>query len=136
VSYPSRTPSWDEIEQFCKIDSWETVRSTDHVFFRKILPSGEVLETHRSFSGNKSMSPGVFSVILRTQLKVSRQQFWQALTSGEAVVRPDPDLPEPEPQYDAWVILGLKKQGLSEDEIKQMTPDEAKQHLHDLWSQP
>ena len=34
-----------------------------------VLPSGEVLETHRSFAGKKSMSQGVFGVIVRKQLR-------------------------------------------------------------------
>jgi hypothetical protein len=134
VSRPSRTPSWDEIEKFCQIDGWETIRSTDYTFFRKVLSTGEVLETHTSFSGGKSMSQNVFRVILRTQLKVSRPQFWAALESGSPVGRPDPDLPVAEPRHDAWVIYGLKKEGLTEGEIEKMTPDEARERLHELWS--
>jgi hypothetical protein len=135
VSHPGRTPSWDEIQAFCEIDGWEHIQSTDHSFFRKVLPSGEVLETHRSFSGNKSMSHDVFSVILRNQLKVSRAQFWKALQSGQAVDRPDPEVEKADPQYDAWVIYGLKKRGLTETDIRKMTPDEARAHLERLWAQ-
>src|SRR6188472_1031507 len=88
VTNPPRTPTWAEIEEFCGIDGWTLVRETDHAFFQKVLPSGEVLETHRSFSSNKTMSQGRFGVILRTQLRVTRTEFWHALQTGEPVERP------------------------------------------------
>ena len=37
-----RTPTWRQIEEFCHRDGWERVRSTDHVFFRKVLADGTV----------------------------------------------------------------------------------------------
>ena len=77
-----KTPTWREIEEFCRKDGWELTRSTDHVFFRKILSDGSVLETHRSFADDKSMSPGRFIAILRVQLKVSPDDFWETLRTG------------------------------------------------------
>ena len=35
-----RTPTWREIEEFCREDGWEFVRSTGHAFFRKTLADG------------------------------------------------------------------------------------------------
>jgi hypothetical protein len=136
VTIPSRTPSWDEIEQFCKVDGWQPDRTTGHVFWRKVLPSGEVLETHRSFAGQKSMSQDVFGVILRTQLRVSRSDFWDALRTGEPVDRPSEEAERPAPSHEAWVVLGLKGQGMTEEEIRQLTPEDAVSLLHEKWSQP
>jgi len=72
-----RTPTWGQVEEFCQADGWDQLRETDHVFFRKVLDDGTVLETHRSFSARKGMSADRFALILRTQLKVSAADFWQ-----------------------------------------------------------
>ncbi len=82
-----RTPTWAEIERFCWIDGWHEVRRSDHVFYEKVLPDGIVLRTHRSFSSRKTMSPGRFKAILRYQLRVTEEQFWQALDTRSPVDR-------------------------------------------------
>lgn len=133
MSIPGRTPSWDEIEQFCRVDGWEVVRSTSHTFWQKILPSGHVLETHVSFASSKSMSPGRFSSILRTQLKVTKVEFWAALQTGQPVDRPT-KLEDPVPVHEAWVVLGLKNRGLTEEEIGKLSPEDAETLLHEKWS--
>ena len=63
-----RTPTWGEIERFCRVDGWRETRRTDHVFFERTLADGTVLQTHRSFASDKTMSPGRFKAILRNQL--------------------------------------------------------------------
>ncbi len=129
-----RTASWAEIEEFCRRDGWEPIRSTDHEFYRKVLPDGTVLETHTSFSSNKSMSPGRFMSILRTQLKVSQQDFWETLRTGGPAPRPSEPLPEPS-QHEAWVIQVLISQvGLTPADIGELPPEQAKQHVFDYWS--
>ena len=55
-----RTPTWGEIERFCRIDGWRETRRTDHVFFERTLVDGTVLQTHRSFASDKAISPGRF----------------------------------------------------------------------------
>jgi hypothetical protein len=82
-----RTPTWGEVERFCTIDGWTEVRRTGHVFYEKVLPSGTLLRTHRSFASRKTMSPGRFKAILRFQLLVTEEQFWRALETGRPVDR-------------------------------------------------
>lgn len=82
-----RTPTWAEIERFCRIDGRRAVRRSNHVFYEKVLPDSIVLRTHRSFSSRKSMSPGRFKAILRYQLRVTEEQFWQALDTRRPVDR-------------------------------------------------
>ena len=82
-----RTPTWAQIERFCRIDDWREVRRTGHVHFEKVLPDGTVLRTHRSFSSRKTMSPGRFVAILRYQLHVSEEQFWRVLETRKPVDR-------------------------------------------------
>ncbi len=82
-----RTPTWAQVERFCRIDGWREERRTGHVFFEKVLSDGTVLRTHRSFSSRKAMSPGRFEAILRHQLVVTEEQFWQALDTRRPVDR-------------------------------------------------
>jgi hypothetical protein len=135
VTHPGRTPTWDEIEQFCKVDGWSPDRTTDHVHWKKTLESGEQLETHRSLAGSKSMSQNRFALILREQLKVSRAEFWEALATGEPVHRPVRELEPLPPQHPLWVVWGLKKQGYRDEDIATLTPELATELLQRLWSQ-
>lgn len=82
-----RTPTWAQIERFCRIDGWREVRRSGHVFYEKVLPDGSMLRTHRSFSSRKSMSRGRFEAILRYQLRITEEQFWQALDTRRPVDR-------------------------------------------------
>jgi len=85
-----KTPSWDEILEFLKLDRWTEVRSTGHDFFEKVLPNGEILHTHSSRSGAKTVSPGRFKAILSDQLRVSEAEFWETLRTGKPAGRPSP----------------------------------------------
>lgn len=84
-----RTPTWAEVETFCRIDGWSEIRRTSHVHYEKVLAGGVVLRTHRSFASRKTMSPGRFKAVLRYQLRVTEAQFWEALDSGQPVDRMD-----------------------------------------------
>ena len=83
-----RTPTWAQIERFCRIDGWREVRRTDHAFYEKVLPDGTVLRTHRSFAARKTMSPGRFEATLRYQLDIAEDQLWQVLETRNPVERP------------------------------------------------
>lgn len=82
-----RTPTWAQVERFCKIDGWREVRRTGHIHFEKVLTDGTVLRTHRSLASRKTMSPGRFRAILRYQLHISEEEFWKALEAGKTVDR-------------------------------------------------
>ncbi len=119
------------------IDQWEEDRSTGHVFFRKTLPTGEVLETHRSHSGSKTMSPGRFRAILAYQLKVSVAEFWAALRTKRPVSRPSP-APEAAPRsLPAWLALALEQEvGVLAEEIERLSAEEAQAMLDRHRSRP
>ena len=82
-----RTPTWAQVERFCRIDGWREVRRTGHVHFEKVLADGTVLRTHRSFASRKTMSPGRFRAIVRYQLRVTEEQFWLVLETRKPVDR-------------------------------------------------
>jgi hypothetical protein len=80
------------------------------------------------------MSPGRFMSILRTQLKVSQEDFWDTLRTGKPAPRPSAPVPEPQ-RHEGWVIQVLTLQlGLGPLEIEQLSPDQATQLVHEYWS--
>jgi hypothetical protein len=135
VNHVSRPATSAEIDQFCQIDGWAHIRSTDHYFWEKVLPGGEVLQTHRSWSENKTLGQNVFSVILRCQLKVDRDTFWEVLSTGVPASRPTPQ-EEPPQVIPGWVLCGLLKQGVPETDVLRMSPAEAEALLAGKWSSP
>jgi hypothetical protein len=131
-----KTPTWGEIEQFCRIDGWHESRQTDHVFFEKTLGDGTVLRTHRSFASGKTMSAGRFQAILRDQLRVSAKGFWRALETGHEVARPS-EPPAADPGLPAYLVRVLKAElHLGEAEIASLALSEAERLVHEHWSQP
>lgn len=82
-----KTPTWAQIERFCRIDGWTETRRSGHVFFENVLADGTVLRTHRSHASRKTMSPGRFRAILRYQLRVTEGEFWRALETRDPVDR-------------------------------------------------
>ncbi len=137
MTVPPRTPSWAEIEQFCRIDGWEPVREIDHRFFQKVLASGEVLETHSSFDSRGSMSQGRFNAMLRTQLRVTREMFWETLRAGQPVERPAPVESPSAPRHRAYVLRVLTQElRKTEEEIAQLSAEEGERLVHEHWSRP
>jgi hypothetical protein len=131
-----RTPTWQEVEEFLRIDGWVLVRRTGHTFYRKVRPDGTALRTHTSFAGDKTMSASRFALILRAQLGVTAEEFWEALRTGRPVPRPG-EVPAEAPPLRAWVATALKFQfSKTDEEIAAMNPDEAARYVLDEWSKP
>jgi hypothetical protein len=136
-------PAWGEIETFLKIEGWTRLpassrggSSRDHIFFEKLLDSGELLQTHISHSRGGRPSTGRFASILRHQIKVSRTQFWQALRSGEPVARSVPVKAE-QVEHEAWVVAVLAGDlHMTAQEIAMLNAEHARQLVVDHWSQP
>lgn len=134
TSSPNRV--WGHIDAFCEADGWDRIRQdTGHYFWVRTLPDGTLVQTHRSMDANERIGLDVFAQILRRQLRVSKDEFWNAINTGQPVQRPT-DLDEAPPEYEGWVVAHLLGFGYTEDEIRQLTPDEAKALVHDKWSAP
>ncbi len=136
-------PTWGEIEKFLKIGGWTRLpassrggSSQDHIFFEKLLDSGELLQTHISHSRGGRPSTGRFASILRHQIKVSRTEFWQAHRSGEPVARPVPVEAE-RVEHEAWVVAVLAGDlHMTAEEIALLDVEHARQLVLDHWSRP
>src|ERR1051325_1594793 len=131
-------------EEFCRLDGWVRKvgargKENAHSRYEKRLPGGEILRTKISRGGTGIDDPKLWKRILREQLRVSEDEFWAVLAEkrpanrGAAPAAEDDD--ERQEDLPAYVIDALLRAGLPDDEIMQMSCDEAVGRLHDLWSQ-
>lgn len=128
-------PTWDDIRRFCEIDGWEPTHAErgrnrrDHDRYVKTLPDGRVLRTKASHGRDEIGDKGLVKHILRDQLEVTEEQFWDAVDNGRAPQRggdqhatsqtTDPSLP-------GWLAVNLSALvGLSDDEIFALVEEQA-----------
>ena len=132
-----KTPSWDEILEFLKLDRWAEDRSTGHAVFEKFLPNGEILQTHASRSGGKTMSPGRFKAILSDQLRVSEAEFWETLRTGKPAGRPSPSPELPPASLPLRIVEALAREvGLSPGQIADLGESDARALIDEVRSRP
>lgn len=131
-----RPPTFGEILRFLDRDTgWQRTRQTDHDFYEKTLPSGEVLSTHVSHALDKSPGPGRFSQILRYQLKVSADEFWAVIAEDRPARRPAPAAPPAPRPLSVNLAMQLEKQlGLRQSDLVGMTQDEAVRLLQEHYA--
>lgn len=115
------------------MDEW-VVRKTargkkagDHTRYRKVLPDGSILITKVSHGRKGIDDPDLFAHILRTQLKVTAEQFWAAVDHGTKPERPGVE-PESVPKESIPFDLArnlLVKAGIPQSKLARMSKDEA-----------
>lgn len=131
-----RPPTFGEILRFLDCDTgWQLTRQTDHDFYEKTLPSGEVLSTHVSHALDKSPGPGRFSQILKYQLKVSADEFWAVIADDRPARRPAPDAPPAPRPLSLSLVTQLEKHlGLRQPDLVGMTYEEAVRRLQEHYA--
>ena len=67
-------PTWRELKRFCDNDGWECCKITDHYFYRKRLPNGDILFTKVSM-GSSEIQSGLWQRIRSRQLHVTQEYF-------------------------------------------------------------
>ncbi len=128
-----RLPTYADHRRFCEVDGWQDkdARSKktkgDHHRYVKVLPDGKPLFTRVSHGSGQYRSPSFWGMILREQLGVTEDQFWDAVEKGVVPTRASA---EPKPPGDEPLPMELVTQlryavGLSIHEIGSMTLDEA-----------
>ncbi|MFH1474535.1 MAG: hypothetical protein ABIG85_01605 [Chloroflexota bacterium] len=132
-----KTPSWDEILEFLRLDRWSEDRATGHDFFEKVLSNGEILHTHASRSGSKTISPGRFKAILSDQLRVSEGEFWEVLRTREPATRPSSAPDQPPASLPMWIAQALEREvGLSREQIADLDESDARALIDEVRSRP
>jgi hypothetical protein len=114
-------------------------RLVPKVFLGRLLTSltNEILRTHASRSGSKTMSPGRFKAILSDQLKLSEAEFWEVLRTKTPAPRPS-TAPEPAPRsLPLWLAQAFEREvGLTREVIAGLDEVEAHHRLDDARSRP
>lgn len=136
-------PTWGDVEDFLRADRWRRLEKGErgggrnrHVFYEKTFEDGRVLQTHISHSRQKTLSSGRFSSVLRHQLEVSREQFWECIRTQRPVDRPA-ELEEGPVEHEAWVVAVLVGElHMTAEQISALSEDEAKRLVHEYWSRP
>ncbi len=137
-----RLPSTAHFHRFCEVDEWEIKKTArgkkagDHTRYSKTLPDGTVLSTKVSHGRRDIGDADLFSHILRTQLQVTAEQFWDAVDHAAKPQRPGAE-PKPPPKEAIPFDLArnlLTRVGVSQAELALMSKEEAVARWHEYLS--
>lgn len=67
-------PTFKELRRYCEADGWELYKETDHYFYRKRLPNGDLLRTKVS-KGTGEIKGHLWQKILKKQLCTTQEEF-------------------------------------------------------------
>lgn len=132
-------PTWGDLRAFCGADHWAPPRQTKHAVYKKVLADGTALQTEASRGkDSENIGAGLFHFILRVELQVSEDEFWEAIRTGEPASRPaHPALPAAPPKPSAGMVFQLRKYlRLTDAEISKLSKDEAVETLKEYFSRP
>lgn len=138
MSFPAA--SRDDHRRFCQLERWRLVRSatgkrsTHHETYELELPTGDVLRTRISRPPDRTVyGSGLWSHILRDQLQVSEQEFWQCVNDRILPPRSQPAVPEDSIPTEVLYLL-KQRVGLSDDQLTDMTVEAAIERLQQYWT--
>jgi len=121
-------------KKFVEIEGWTkkgTVsgegKTGNHFRYSLRLNTGEILYTRVSHGSGSINDHSLVASILREQLRVSEQDFYQCVNNGVLPPRPAPEnLEVPAEGLDAKLVRNLiNKVGLSQSEVAAMSKAEA-----------
>lgn len=67
-------PSWKELKRYCERNGWELYKTTDHFFYRKVMPNGDLYRTKVSNS-SAQIGANLWKKILKEQLHTTQEEF-------------------------------------------------------------
>lgn len=127
---------------FCLTEGWTEVRNATgqsvrhHQTFELSLPDGRILRTHisRPTESRDTYGPGLWSRILRDQLRVTPGEFWACVQ--DKVVPDRGAVKPPEESIPADVLTILVNRGVAEKEALTMSRHQALVLMYELLSRP
>lgn len=72
-------PKFKDLKRYCEKNGWVLIRNTDHWHYEKVLENGAVLQTKVSHAIQKEIPSNIWNRILRKQLKITEEEFWNSL---------------------------------------------------------
>lgn len=67
-------PKWKDLKRYCENTNWELYKVTDHYFYRKIMPNGDIYRT-KVTKGSSEIGSGLWREILHHQLHTTQEEF-------------------------------------------------------------
>jgi hypothetical protein len=141
MTWPAPTRS--DHQAFCETEGWEPVRkargktSGHHaVTYEFQLHDGRILRTRISHPPDGSTyGANIWSHILRDQLEVDEETFWQCVQGGVKPNRGEPEAPAEALPADLAHLL-VTRLRLSSAEVAVMSREEAIARMQEFWSRP
>lgn len=135
-------PDRERHDDFCVIEQWEIVHGSTgkpvkhHRTYELVIPSGEILRTRISQPVDRTTySASMWSAILRDQLRVTNDEFWDCV---QHKVLPDrgESPTESNPKALPLHLLNelIERVGLTPDEAIKLTLEEALQRMNEYWT--
>ncbi|MFJ3927955.1 cytotoxic translational repressor of toxin-antitoxin stability system [Streptomyces sp. NPDC090022] len=133
-------PDRERHDRFCVVEGWERVRDargrtgTHHVTYELNLHDGRILRTRISHPVDRTVyGAAMWSHILRDQLVVTENEFWDCVIDGRLPDRGA--LPVPKESLPAdLVYLLIHRVGLSEGAVSELTKEAAVARLQQYWT--
>jgi hypothetical protein len=137
---PVKRGTRQDHEAFVTIEGWEEVRNargrkgSHHATYELLTPAGEILRTRIGHPPDRATYGAVlWSHILRDQLEVTSDEFWNCVDNKAPPGRGAP--PQPTAALPAQIVYQLiHTVGVPEATIAQMSREEALARLNDYWS--
>lgn len=131
-------------KKFCDIEGWAEVTNArggkvrHHLIYELSLADGQILRTRISRpANNDTYGPSLWSAILRDQLAVTEDEFWQCVGQGSKPPRPGGSPAPPAQSLPAGLAHQLiSTLGLSEQAVAALSRDEAIALMTEHWSTP
>lgn len=129
-------PTRDDHATFVRTEGWRSVASTHHDTYELELPDGRVLRTRISRPPDRTTyGPSLWAHVLRDQLDVTEQEFWDCVHDGVVPDRGAPDPPDPTATIPAEVVhLLVERVGLTRQEVALLGRDGAIARLNEYWT--
>lgn len=125
-------PTYRELRLFVEHEGWEDTDAKagrpkgDHHRYTLELESGEKLYTRISHGRGSIDDPNLFAEILRMQLRVTEDEFWDCVRKKLLPPRPGAPQAPPERTLDGKLAMNLiKKVGLTQEKVSELDQGEA-----------
>jgi hypothetical protein len=134
-------PDRERHERFCGIEKWRRVRDargrtgTHHITYELTLHDGRILRTRISHPVDRTAyGAALWSHILRDQLAVSENEFWDCVLHEQLPDRGAPPVPKEALPADLVYLL-IHRVGLAEEEVAELTKEAAVARLQQYWTE-
>ena len=135
-------PDRERHDDFCVFEKWEIVHGSTgkpvqhHRTYELVIPSGDILRTRISKPIDRTTySASMWSAILRDQLKVTNDEFWNCVQNK---VLPDRggSAPAPNPKALPLHLINelVERVGIAPEDAIALTLEDALERINEYWT--